>query len=112
MPLIVNCIKSEKDDKGHGIEMELSALADLVYCSESHMDRVFKKHMGMTIISYVHKIRIEKSIRMLDENCSVKETAEAVGYQNLNYFYKYFNQYMGMAPAAYMRRKEKHGEDG
>ena len=57
-------------------------------------------------------IRIEKSIRMLDENCSVKETAEAVGYQNLNYFYKYFNQYMGMAPAAYMRRKEKHGEDG
>ena len=112
MPLIVNGIKSEKDDKGHGIEMELSALADLVYCSESHMARVFKKHMGMTIISYVHKIRIEKSIRMLDENCSVKETAEVVGYQNLNYFYKYFNQYMGMAPAAYMRRKEKHGEDG
>lgn len=94
-------------------KMELSALAELVYCSESHMARVFKKHMGMTIISYVHKIRIEKSVRMLDENCSVKETAEAVGYQNLNHFYKYFNQYMGMAPAAYIRRrKEKHGEDG
>ncbi len=94
-------------------KMELSALSELVYCSESHMTRVFKKHMGMSIISYVHKIRIEKSIKMLLENGSVKETAEAVGYQNLNHFYKYFNQYMGMAPAAYIRkRRENYGKDG
>lgn len=94
-------------------KMELNALSELVYCSESHMARVFKKHMGMSIISYVHKIRIEKSIKMLLENGSVKETAEAVGYQNLNHFYKYFNQYMGMAPAAYIRkRRENYGKDG
>ena len=94
-------------------KMELSALTELVFCSESHMARVFKKHMGMSIISYVHKVRIEKSVGLLKENGSVKETAEAVGYQNLNHFYKYFNQYMGMAPAAYIRRRrEKHGEDG
>ena len=94
-------------------KIELEALAKLVYCSESHMARVFKKYMGMTIISYVHKLRIEKGVRLLDENCSVKETAETVGYQNLNHFYKYFNQYMGMAPAAYIRRRrEKYGEDG
>ena len=62
-------------------------------CAESHIARVFKKHTGTTIISYVHKVRIEKSIQMMEEeNLSVKEAALAAGYQNLNHFYKYFNE--------------------
>ena len=70
--------------------------------------RVFKKHTGTTIISYVHKVRIEKSIQMIEEeNLSVKEAALAAGYQNLNHFYKYFNQYTGMTPAAYMKQRRQ-----
>ena len=74
-------------------KIELDTLAQLAYCTESHIARVFKKHTGTTIISYVHKIRIEKSIQMMEEeNLSVKEAALAAGYQNLNHFYKYFNE--------------------
>ena len=92
---------------GHYAEkIELETLAQLTYCTESHIARVFKKHTGTTIISYVHKIRIEKSIQMMEEeNLSVKETALAAGYQNLNHFYKYFNQYTGMTPAAYIKQR-------
>ena len=73
-------------------KIELDTLAQLAYCTESHIARVFKKHTGTTIISYVHKVRIEKSIQMIEEeNLSVKEAALAAGYQNLNHFYKYFN---------------------
>ena len=92
---------------GHYAEkIELETLAQLTYCTESHIARVFKKHTGTTIISYVHKIRIEKSIQMIEEeNLSVKETALAAGYQNLNHFYKYFNQYTGMTPAAYIKQR-------
>lgn len=89
-------------------KIELDTLAQLAYCTESHIARVFKKHTGITIISYVHKIRIEKSIQMMEEeNLSVKETAFAAGYQNLNHFYKYFNQYTGMTPAAYMKQRRQ-----
>lgn len=31
-------------------------------------------------------------------------TAEAVGYQNLNHFYKYFHIHMGVTPATYMKQ--------
>lgn len=95
-------------------KIELETLANLTYCSESHIARVFKKHIGMTIISYIHKVRIEKSVQMLEEEkLSVKEAAEEVGYQNLNNFYKYFNLHMGATPAFYIKqRRQKYGEDG
>lgn len=94
---------------GHFTEkVELENLAALTYCSESHIARTFKKYTGTTIISYVHKLRIDQSIRLMDEeHLSVKEAAEQVGYQNLNHFYKYFNQCTGMTPAAYIRQRRQ-----
>lgn len=89
-------------------KIELDTLAALTFCTESHIARVFKKYTDTTIISYVHKIRVEKSIKLMEEkNLPVKEAALAVGYQNLNHFYKYFNQYMGMTPAAYIKQRRQ-----
>lgn len=93
-------------------KIELETLAGLTYCTSSHIARVFKKHVGMSIISYMHKVRIEKSVKLLeDQRLSVKEAAEAVGYQNLNHFYKYFRQYMETTPASYIKqRRQLYGE--
>ena len=44
---------------------------------------------------------------MEEENLSVKEAALAAVYQNLNLFYKYFNQYTGMTPAAYIKQRRQ-----
>lgn len=86
-------------------KIDLETLARQIFCSESHLARSFKKYTGMTVVSFVHKIRIEKSRHMLkEEGLSVKEAAEKAGYQNLNHFYKYFKQYTGMTPAAYMKK--------
>ncbi len=88
-------------------KIDLDTLAGLTFCSESHLARLFKKTTGSTIISYVHKIRVDKSIQfMKEERMSVKEAALAVGYQNLNHYYQYFNQYIGMTPAAYMKERK------
>lgn len=92
-------------------QIELDTLAELTFCTPGHIARLFKKHTGMTIISYVHKVRIEKSIRLMEEKkMAIKEAAEAVGYQNLNHFYKYFRIQMGVTPAAYLKqgREEAH----
>ena len=34
-------------------KIELDTLAQITYCTESHIARVFKKHTGTTIISYL-----------------------------------------------------------
>lgn len=86
-------------------QIELTTLAELTFCTPSHIARLFKRYMGMTIISHVHKIRIEKAVYLMEEKkLAIKEAAEAVGYQNLNHFYKYFNIQMGVTPAAYLKQ--------
>lgn len=65
-----------------------------------------EKEIGMTIISFIHKVRIEKSIYyMTVEKIPIKEIMEMVGYQNMNQFYKYFTKETGMTPAAYMKTR-------
>lgn len=88
-------------------QLELSVLAGIACVSESHLAREFKKATGKTVISFIHKVRIEKSIYyMTVEKLSIKETMEQIGYQNMNQFYKYFVKEMGMTPAAYLKSKE------
>lgn len=89
--------------KNYPQEIRLPDLAQLTFCTESHISREFKKHVGMTIITYVHKVRIGKAAAILrNEDITIQEVASMVGYQNINNFYKYFKQYMGMTPAAYV----------
>ena len=93
-------------------KVELKAMAELAFCTESHLARVFRKETGMSIIAYVHKLRIEKSVVLMEQGeKSVKEISEEVGYQNLNHFYKYFQLYMNSTPAAYMKGL-RGGSDG
>lgn len=87
--------------------IELADLADLTFCTESHIARSFKKHTGTTVLSYMHKLRVEESIRlMVEQQYTVGEAAEAVGYQNMNHFYKYFKLHTGVTPAMYVKSKK------
>lgn len=105
---ILNYIHTHYSEK-----IELEDLANLTFCSEVHVARIFKKVTGTTVVSYTNKIRIDKAVYLLDnEHISVKEAAEQVGYQNLNNFYKYFKLYTGMTPAAYIKEKRSSKKEG
>lgn len=80
------------------------AIADLskaACCTNSHIAHLFKKYLDMTAVEYINKIRIEKAAQLLRAGSSIKEAAFAVGYKNLNNFYKYFKLYTGKTPALY-----------
>ena len=79
----------------------LSALAEQFFLTESHVARLFKKHMGESVMNYLHRVRIENAKRLLDEGRSVKDAAQTVGYDSLNNFYKHFKAVTGETPAAY-----------
>ena len=88
-------------------KIELNKLAEQFYIAPSHLARLFKKHTKTSLISYIHKIRIQKACALLDDNMSVKDASENTGYESLNNFYKYFKIYTGMTPAVYCRRSKK-----
>ena len=91
-------------------KIEVNELARMYYTTASHIARTFKKHMGVGVISYLHEVRIQKAISLMQStDTGIKEIAEAVGYENINNFYKYFKQTTGCTPAAF---REKRGKSG
>lgn len=87
----------------HNISVE--DIANAAYCSTSYISRLFKKHLQMSILDYLHKVRIKEAIYCLKvKQMGIQETAEHVGYQNLNNFYKYFKQETGETPAGYVQK--------
>lgn len=86
-------------------KIDLRTIATSFYMTPDYLSKLFKTHMGMTIIKYIHKVRVYKAAELLKyENLSVKEVALATGYENLNNFYKHFKEYMGVTPAAFTQK--------
>lgn len=97
--------------KNYSQRIEVNQLAKTYYTTASHIARVFKKNMGVSVIAYLHGVRMKNAIVMLENtDLGIKEVAESCGYENLNNFYKYFKQATGHTPAAY-RKKNLHISD-
>jgi len=57
----------------------------------------FKKMCGATIVEYVNRLRIEKALKLLkNSNNTGAQIAEAVGFQDYNYFARVFKKVTGM----------------
>jgi len=94
-------------NKNYKEKIDLTLLSNMFYTSPSHISRLFNKYMGINTISYIHEVRIKKAIELLKEDdFSIKEVAEIVGYESLNNFYKYFKINTGLTPALYTQGQE------
>jgi two-component system response regulator YesN len=82
--------------------MGLEECAKQFYISPNYLSRMFKKYTGASFITYINELRIKKAVELLkDTDMSIKETAQKVGYNNLNYFYKTFKAVTGITPKTF-----------
>lgn len=80
----------------------LDQLAGLEHISKSYLSRQFKRQTGMTVITYVNRLRIEAAKRLLiSSDLSVNEVAYQVGFEAPKYFYRIFHKLTDLSPAAF-----------
>ena len=84
-------------------ELTLPALAKGLGISEAHMCRVFKRHTGVSILTYMHQLRCYRAAGLLRGGYTVTATAYEVGYNDANYFSRIFRRIMGEAPSRFGR---------
>ena len=86
--------------------MSLELLAGLVHLSPSYLSKLFKKHMGQNISTYIQSVRVDRA-KMLMKNTSLKtyEIAEAVGIDDPIYFSRMFKKATGMKPKDYKKEQ-------
>lgn len=86
-------------------KITLEQLADLEHISKSYLSRRFKKHTGMTVITYINQLRIQTAKQLLINSTeSVKEIAYQVGFESTKYFFSTFKALVGESPSSFRSR--------
>lgn len=79
-------------------------VANAVYLDSSYFSRFFKQKTGMSFISYLTTVRMEKATELLKTQMNISDIAAAVGYLHRNRFITNFRQYSGYTPTEYRKK--------
>jgi len=84
---------SQLEDK-----ISLQQLADELDLSKFQLLRQFKNRVGMTPHSYLNRLRLDQSLRLLCKGATASEAAHAVGFYDQSHFNKAFKRAFGLPP--------------
>lgn len=85
-----------------GEELTRQVLAEIAGFSVPHFHRIFTRHVGENIASYVRRVRMERAGRKLRMGAvDITEVALAAGYDSHAAFGKAFKQQFGLSPSEF-----------
>lgn len=83
-------------------DWHIAKMANLACLSRSQLIRLFNQHLGVSPHAFVHKIRLQKSAKLLRQSAdSVLSVALSVGFLSETHFSKAFKKYYGTSPSQY-----------
>ena len=95
-------------NRNYNKAFSLSLLTQKFNCCSSTLMSCFKSEYHMTIIEYLHQVRLTQAEQMLTcSRKSVKEIAAACGFSGQNYFTRLFTKQYGISPIQYRTKKVK-----
>ena len=109
---LVSAIQKYVDEHFSETEFTLDRLGKELKYNKKYLSTVFKKHVGVGIVEYLHSVRVQHACTMLHQGfSSVSDVAFRCGYSDAQYFSKVFKIRMGVSPRVYMEnvRQESGG---
>jgi len=86
-------------------DISLKDIAQYVFLSTSYFTRAFKEEMGISPISYLLKLRIERAKELLKEtDKKISDIALSVGFSNQQRFNDIFKKYVKLTPLQYRKQ--------
>jgi two-component system response regulator YesN len=83
-------------------DVSLTKLAETVYFNPAYLSRLFKKTTGISIVDYIHELRMKEAISLLEgSEMKIQEIAEAVGFSSATNFTRFFRKYTQATPYEY-----------
>lgn len=80
-------------------------IAEAIGASETHLDRIFRKELGLSPIECLNRFRIQQAKELLaGTSDDVTRIAFQVGFNDSAYFSRAFKKYTGESPSAYRGR--------
>jgi len=84
------------------MRLNVDELAQAVYWSRTHLDRQFKRALGVSLGEYIRKICCDRAKYWLRETAEpITEIAEKLHFHSIHQFSMFFKRYTGMSPRQY-----------
>ncbi len=80
------------------------AMADALSLNADYLNRLVKKHSGMSLSQYEDRWRLARTLQLLRQSSSVRDIALRLGFVDQNYFARWFRQQTGMSPTVWRSR--------
>lgn len=105
---IVNDVKTYV--KHHKLDdLNVNALAELLYLSPSYLSKVFKSVTGENISNYIVRKKMVEAAHLLEQTeLKVSEIGSRLGYRKSQYFIKIFKDHYHKTPQNYRRELFKN----
>lgn len=91
----------------------LSEIASILNMSESTLNRECLENTGNTLSRYIKGTRLKTACRLLVETeLPIARVADECGFDNYNYFSRWFREETGSTPSGYRKRNNHSGATG
>lgn len=82
--------------------LSVSSIADRFQLTPTYLTKLFKEQTGEGLFDHITRIRMEKAMKILkNQEYSIKDVAEMVGYYSSTAFIRTFKKYEGVTPGLY-----------
>ena len=83
-------------------KISLNTLCFIFGTNKTSLCCEFKKNYGQTIVEYIRTLRVKAAEKMLlEEDKTVTEISEILGFESVHYFSRIFKQSTGISPSDY-----------
>lgn len=85
----------------HNPDINIAHIADRFSMSVSYLGGTFKKYEGMSILDYIHLLRIDECKKLLLNDMTLQDCSNCVGYNDVKTLIRAFKRYEGVTPGQY-----------
>ena len=80
-------------------DLRLMVVADRFGLTERYLSEFYKRNTGVNLSNYIEKVRMDRAQQLLQEGMPVQDTAQQVGYINVNTFRRAYRRQFGVNPS-------------
>lgn len=93
-----------------GGQIDVHGVAEAIGMSAPYLNRLFKRHAGMSVKEFLVRCKLERAKSLLAESSmTITQVALALEYADVYVFSKLFRKYFGQPPSHYVRSTRAPG---